>query len=65
MRTGSEPTLIRNPRKQTGKAHRASLTTTGATACGAGTRDMTETIPFEQAATEDKCQKCEKAVART
>ena len=55
-------TAIRNPKR--GKAHRSTKAPNapreyaGQTACGKWARDMTESLPVERTAPEDRCKTC-------
>ena len=58
-----ERTAIRNPKR--GKAHRtatvayaSALQPVNSTVCGRWARDMTESIPVERTAPEDRCKTC-------
>jgi hypothetical protein len=57
--TRSGLTLLRNPAKTSGKAHRRSVRGADLTACSAWARDMVE-VPAGQVADEDRCLRCEK-----
>lgn len=56
----STETAVRNPKR--GKAHRYDYKPSWAQfqllRCGANDRDMTERIPVEQTAPEDRCRRC-------
>lgn len=60
----SGETLLRNPSRSGGKAHRPSAKAgiTGTTACGQWARDMTE-VPAAEVDAAERCGRCEKTAA--